>query len=289
MRRPAQHHLGPTASTAWAHPYAGALAHAVFYNDGGQGGPPAAVPAVPPVPSPADIATRAGQQPAVAAPSTPPGQRVTDDDREVLTDKHTGQPMTQGRFSQIMTKQYEKSRNAAFRELAEAAGLPYDPDNFDPTTFGKLLKDAEATRQRQLSDEQRRAEDLDRREKELQAKLDAADQREAEAAKRDRDSRIRSALVRLGATGDDLEDATALLRVADDATDDDITKSAEDLKARRGEMFGATPAPQTLPPAPSGAPAGGNAPRQPVAGKDAVREAARKRARDMGLRTDDAA
>jgi len=280
MRRPAQHHLGPTA-TAWAHPYTGLLAHAVFYNDGGPGGA---------APSPADLATRTGQQPATppAAPPTPvlpPDQRVTNDDRQVMTDKYTGQPMTQGRFSQIMTKQYEKSRNAAFREMAEAAGVPFDPATFDPATFGQLIKDAQAARQAQMTEEQRRADELATREQQIQAREEAAKQRETDAARRDRDSKVRSALVRLGATGDDLDDAAALLRVADDADDAAVTEAANKLKERRGELFGASAAPQTLPPAPAGAPAGGNAPRQPVAGKDALREAARKRAEDMGLRT----
>lgn len=283
MRRPAQHHLGPTA-TAWAHPYTGVLAAAVFYNDGGQGGGQPA----PAVPTPADLATRTGQQPAEPTPPAlvlPPAQRTTSDDREVMTDKYTGQPMTQGRFSQIMTKQYEKSRNAAFREMAEAAGLPFDPDNFDPAAFGQLLKDAQTARQAQMTEEQRRTEELSAREQQLQAREDAAKRREADAAKRDRDSKVRAALVRLGATGDDLDDAAALIRLADDADDTAITEAADKLKERRAELFGTTAtAPQTLPPAPSGAPAGGNTPRQPVPGKDAVREAARKRAESMGLR-----
>lgn len=284
MRRPAQHHLGPIARTGWAHPYHGLAGLAVFYNSGATAVDPAAPPA--PAPTPADLAARAGQQP--PGSDIPPAQRITNDDREVLTDKHTGQPMTQGRFSQIMTKQYEKSRNSAFREMAEAAGIPFDPDNFDPTQFGQLLKDAQEARQQALTDEQKRAEELHRRELALQTREEAAAQREKDAAARDRTSRIRQALVTLGATGDDLEDAAALLRVADDADDAAIVKAAEELKARRAEMFGGT-ATQTLPPAPSGAPAGGNAPRQPVAGKDAVKDAARMRAERMGLRQPDKA
>lgn len=288
MRRPAQHHLGPVARTTWTHPYRGARSLGVFYNSGGTTTDPNTPPAVP---TPAEVAARTGQPAPVtpAAPAVPPEQRVTADEREVLLDKHTGQPMTQGRFSQIMTRQYEKSRSSAFREIAEAAGLPFDPDNFDPKKFSDLLKDAETTRQQNLSDEQRRAEELERREQELQAKLDAATQREADAAQRDRDSLIRQALVNLGATGADLDDAAALLRVPDDADSAAITKAAEELKARRAEMFGATAAPQTLPPAPSGAPAGGGTPRQPAPGKDAVKEAARRRAEQMGLRRSDAA
>lgn len=286
MRRPAQHHLGPVARTAWAHPYTGVMALSVFYNGPAGTVPPApAAPAAPPTPTPADIAARAGQQP----PATPPAPVPATGDDAVLLDHGTGAPMTQGAFTRIMARENSKGRRAAFREIADAAGIPFDPDSFDPKKFGTLLKDAEATRQQTLSDEQRRAEELDRREQELQSKLDAAAQREAEAAKRDRDSLIRQALVSLGATGADLVDAAALLRVPDDADAAAITKAAEELKARRAEMFGGTAAPQTLPPAPSGAPASGGAPRQPTPGKDAVKDAARQRAERMGLRRPDAA
>lgn len=272
MRRPAQHHLGPVARTTWAHPYTGVSGLAVFYNDGGQGGG-APTPAVPPVPSPADVAARAGQQP--PAPVVPEG----------LIDRDTGLAMTQERFTKIMKRQYDKSRNSAFRELAESAGLPFDPETFDPDAFTKLLKDAKDARQAQMTEEQRRADDLASREKELAARLASAEQREAEAARRDRDSKVRAALVSLGSTGVDLDDAAALMRIADDADDAAITQAASDLKARRAELFGAT-TPQTLPPAPSGAPAGGGAPRPASPGKDAMKEAARARAREMGLRTD---
>jgi hypothetical protein len=61
MRRPAQHRLGPTAASGWAHPYTGLASIGVFYNDGGQ------TATVPPAPSPADLANR-GQQ-------TPPAPR----------------------------------------------------------------------------------------------------------------------------------------------------------------------------------------------------------------------
>ncbi|MEV5915850.1 hypothetical protein AB0M00_44075 [Streptomyces chartreusis] len=235
-------------------------------------------PSTPPpagVPTPGDLA-RQGQQPPAppAAPaSVPPGEQEVS--------------FTQRRLNKMMSDEKEDGRRAAYRAIAEAAGL--DPDTFDPAKFGDVFKQAEAARQQQLSEEQRRGEELERREQAIQAREDAAAVREKEAADRDRASRIRAALVTLGATGDDLEDAAALLRVADDASDADITKAAEELKARRQEMFGSTPPPQTLPPAPSGGPAGGNAPRQPSAGKDAVRERARQMAIERGLRAPDVA
>jgi hypothetical protein len=272
MRRPAQHHPTPAAAPAWAHPYTGTPALAVFYNDGGQGGAAPATGA-PVAPSPADIAARAGQQP----PVTPPGQpapAAPAPGEETVT-------FTQRRLNVIMKDEKEEGRRAAYRQVAESAGI--DPDSFDPAKFGEIIKQAEQDRQAKLSEEQRRAEELANQEKALQDRLAAADRREAEAAQRDRDSKVRAALVRLGATGDDLDDAARLITVPDDADDQKITELAEALKTRRTELFGGT-APQQLPPAPSGAPAAGNAPRQPAPGKDAVKEAARARAEAMGLR-----
>lgn len=281
MRRPAQHHLGPTAPHGRAPLFTDLATLAVLSNnDGGQGGG-SATPTVPPAtpPSPADIAARAGQQP--PTPPAPSPAPAVDPDEDKVT-------VTQRRLNVIMRDEKEEGRRSAYRAMAEAAGI--DPDAFDPAKFGEVFKQAEQARQAQLSEEQRRTEELTARERAIEAREQAAVQREQEAAQRDRDSRIRAALVRLGATGEDLEDAAALMRVADDADDTAITEAADALKARRGELFGAPATPQTLPPAPSGGPAGGNAPRQPAtSSKDAVREAARKRAQQMGLRTDDAA
>ena len=80
--------------------------------------------------------------------------------------------------------------------------------------------------------------------------------------------------------------------LSDDPSDADeaaIQQAAKELKERRGILFGGTATPQTLPPAPSGGPAGGNAPRTPAPGKDAIKEAARQMAIDRGLRKPDAA
>jgi hypothetical protein len=275
MRRPAQHTRRP-AAPGWAHPYTGLPGIAVFYNDGGQPPAPATPPA--PTPSPADLAAR-GPQPPAPAPL---------DTSQFVLDKDTGQPMTQAQFSRIMTRENNKGRMKVLKELCEQAGVPFNHEDTDVAKLTQVLKDAETARQAQMTEDQRRTEELAQREQALADREAKAAQREADAARRDRDSRIRASLVSLGATGDDLEDAARLLTVADDADDAAITQAAEALKARRAELFGGT-APQTLPPAPSGGPAGGNAPRQPAPGKDAVKEAARARAVAMGLRTDDAA
>jgi hypothetical protein len=291
MRRPAQHRLGPLPAPGWAHPYAGPAGLAVFYNDGGGQQPPAPAPAPAPVPSPADLAARGGQQP--PAPAVP----------QPVIDRETGVAMTQDRFNKIMTRQYEKSRGAAFRELAESLGLPYDPETFDPESFKAALKQGQDARQQLLTDEQRRAEEVERQEQALQADRTRIEQQQAELAQGRRALAREQALTRLGAidivddqgtvTGPNLQDALAMLerdlRDNPDADAAALATAAEALKRRRPELFGATPAPQTLPPAPSGGPAGGAAPRPAVPEKDALKKAARERARSMGLRRDDAA
>lgn len=298
MRRPAQHHLGPTSRTAWAHPYTGVLANAVFYNDGGQPAAPAPAPAAP---SPADLAARAGQQPPAVQPPAP--QPAPNPEDAVLLDHGTGAPMTQGAFAKIMTRENSKGRRAALRELAESAGLPFDPDNFDPKKFGQLLKDAEASRQERLTEEQRRQEELAAQQQTLQSDQATLEQERAQIAADRRTLAREQALTRLGAldvtddqgnlTTPNLQDALAMLdrdlRDNPDADTAALAAAAEKLKQRRPELFGAPAAPLTLPPAPSGGPAAGNAPRQPAGDKDAINAAARQMAIDRGLRSEDAA
>ena len=255
MRAPAQHRH-PRLTPAWAHPYTGVQGIAVFYNDGGD-------PA--PVPKP-------GPPPNAPAPTPAP---TADGDQVV---------MPQDKFTQNMTEQRRRGRHAAYREIAEAAGITdFDVDTFDPKAFAQSFKEAQAARQALLTEEQRRAEEVTQREQALAAREEAAARREAEAAAAARQVKIRSALVKLGATGDDLEDAAALLRVADDADDDTITQAADALKARRGELFGNPTVPATqLPPAPAGAPAPGGAPRTTTAKADAAKARAIARAQKMG-------
>lgn len=287
MRSPAQPRPGLAAAHGQTLLYTDPLATAVLYNnDGGQGGGPATPPPAG-VPSPAGIAARQGQQPpnppAPAAPAAvPPGeQEVT---------------FTQRRLNKMMADEKEDGRRSAYRSIAEVAGL--DPESFDPAKFGEVFKQAEAARQQQLSEEQRRAEELQRQAQAVQSDKDKLEQERAQIAEERRTLAREQALTRLGAldvvddqgqvTAPNLQDALAMLerdlRDTPDADAAAVSTAAEALKKRRPELFGSAPAPQTLPPAPSGGPAGGNAPRQPASTKDAVREAARKRAEAMGLR-----
>lgn len=295
MRRPAQHRLGPTARNAWAHPYTGVAALGVFYNDGGQGTPPA----TPPAPTPALLAAQAAQagqqQPPAPAPAAPPAPAPGDND-QVLLDHRTGAPMTQAAFAKIMTRENDRGRLKVLKELCESAGVPFHHEDTDVAQLAQVIKEAETTRQAQLTEDQRRTEQATAREQALNDREAAIAQREAEAARLNRDSLLQAALVRLGAVDTDdepnLQDALALLNhdlsANPDADQAAITAAAESIKKRRPALFG-TAAQQQLPPAPSGGPAAGNAPRNPAAGKDAVRQAARERALKRGLRSDDAA
>lgn len=229
--------------------------------------PPAPSPAG--APSPADLAAQAQKNTPVE-----------------LRDPETGVVMTQERFAANMAKERRAGRHAALREIAEAAGVPFDIDQFDPSKFGQMFQDAEKARQARLSEEQRRAEELKQREQALNDREAKAAQRESEALRKARDVQIRAALVSRGATGDDLEDAAALLRVPDDADDTAIAEAADKLKERRAELFGATGSqqPGQMPPAPGGAPAGGPPPRHAPTGKpgDRGREMARLRGHTRG-------
>lgn len=278
MRRPAQHH-----PTAWLHPYTGLPGIAVFYNDGGS-------PQNPPVPTPADLARQ--QQPTPPTPSTPPAPAPASpaDDEDKAT-------FTQRRLNVLMKAEKEEGRRAALRSVAEAAGL--DPDSVDPDQLGKLLKDAQAARQAQLTEAQRKEEDLTRQEQELQSGKHSLEEARAELAAQRRTMAREQALIRLGAidatdehgtvTAPNLQDALALLERGLAATPDAdpaaVAAAADELKKRHPGLFGGAPAPQTLPPAPSGGPAAGNLPQQPNPGKNAIQEAARSRALAMGLRT----
>ncbi|MFH9425956.1 hypothetical protein [Streptomyces sp. NPDC017529] len=264
MRRPALHH--PHTAPGWAHPYPTGLFSAVFYNDGGSGDDTTP----PTVPTPA--------QAAPAPPQPNPSPVDPDQDGEKIT-------LTQRRLNIIMRDTKEAARRSTVRALAEATGL--DPEQVDLGQIGQLVKDAQATREAALTEEQRRIEAMDKREKALEA-------REAEAAKKARETSIQAVLVRLGATDDDLLDAYDLLerRIPEGADADAISEAATALKERRPDFFGtakAPAAPPPLPPAPGGSPAGGPGPRPQTGSKDAVATAARKRAIAMGLRTDDAA
>lgn len=245
MRRPAQPH--PTPAAAWAHPYTGAAALAVFYNDGGNPVPDPK-PADPPKPTP------------------PPEPTVT---------------MSQDELNALAAKEKDQGKRAGARAALEEFAAEH---GF--TTLGDAKVFIAAARKAQedaLSEQEKRERELADREARAEAREQAALARERAAARR-------AVLAGLGATGDDLEDAAALLRVNEDADETTIADTAAKLKERRPELFGATTtAPGTvLPPAPSGAPAGGPSPRTPAA-KTSAKDRARQLAISKGYAKPDAA
>ncbi|MFF6931501.1 hypothetical protein [Streptomyces californicus] len=215
MRRPQLHRPAPNRTT-WAHPYTGALAMAVFYNDGGDppaGGTPN--PQDPPKPS-------------------PPATRT----------------FTQDEVASLAAKEKAQGERAGARAALEKVAADLGFSNLDDAkTF---IEEGRKAKEAQLSEQQKKERELAEREA-------RADAREKAAEARERTANRRALLVGLGATGDDLDDAAALLRVPDDADDEDVQAAADALKQRRPELFGATrqPDPTVVPPAPTGLPAAG--------------------------------
>ncbi|MFJ1827345.1 hypothetical protein [Streptomyces sp. NPDC088178] len=182
---------------------------------------------------------------------------------------------TQAEVEALAAKEKAQGKRSAAKEFAEKHGFSSIED---AETFIAAARKAQDDA---LSEQEKRERELADREAKAEAREKAAEARERAANRR-------AVLVGLGATGDDLDDATALLRVPDDADEATLQDAADKLKARRPELFG-TPAPPAgaLPPAPAGAPAGG--PPRAAATKDDINARARKRAEQMGFRRTDAA
>lgn len=259
MRRPAQtRHRPANHAHGWSHPYTGIQALGVFHADGGEPTPPSPA-AEPPKPGP------------------PPAPAPT---------------YTQDELSRIAAREKSQGERAGARKALEDFASEHGFSSVD---------DAKAFIETARKAEQDALSEHERAQQKLKQDQDAVNAERAQIAAERRALAREQALARLGAvdlTGEDgqvtpnLQDALAMLerdlRETPDADQAALAAAAEALKKRRPELFGASAA-QTLPPAPSGAPAGGNAPRQPVPGKDAVKEAARKRAEAMGLRRTEAA
>lgn len=189
--------------------------------------------------------------------------------------------MTQDELNALAAKEKSQGERAGARKALEK----FAADNGFTTVEDAqaFIEAARNAQQAALSEEERRRQELEQREQALA-------QREAAAIARERAAIRKAALGGLGAHGDDLADALAILErdlaATPDADEATVTAAAEALKERRPALFGATPAHQTtLPPAPGGAPAGGGTPRQPAT-KDDVKARAEARARQMGFRRD---
>ncbi|MFB7222460.1 hypothetical protein [Streptomyces sp. NPDC056227] len=186
---------------------------------------------------------------------------------------------TQAEVESLAAKEKAQGQRAGARTALEEFAAEHGFSNVDDAKA--FIAAARKAQDDALTEQQKRERELADREAKAEAREKAAEARERTANRR-------AVLVGLGATGDDLDDASALLRVPDDADEATLQDAADKLKARRPELFGApAPAAAVLPPAPGGAPAGG--PPRTTATKDDINARARKRAEQMGFRSTDAA
>lgn len=240
MRRPAQHSIRP-AAPGWAHPYTGAQALGVFYNDGGD--PPAGDPAPKPGPP----------------PNPTPSPQFTQDDLDRIAAKEKAQGQRAG-------------ARQALEDLAKELGFT-NPD--DVKSFVAAARQAEDAKK---TEDEKRAEELARREQELNAREAAAVARERAAIRTSVLAQLGATGTDLE---DALALLERDLRDTPDADEATVRTTAEALKERRAALFGTAPAPAPgqMPPAPGGSPAGGPPPRQAATGKpgDRGREMARLR------------
>lgn len=241
MRAPAQHRPALAAARGWAHPYTGAQALAVFYNDGGD--PPAGDPTPKPGPP----------------PNPAPSPQFTQDDLDRIAAKEKAQGQRAG-------------ARQALEDLAKELGFT-NPD--DVKAFVAAARQAEDAKK---TEDEKRAEELARREQELNAREAAAVARERAAIRTSVLAQLGATGTDLE---DALALLERDLRDTPDADEATVRTTAEALKERRAALFGTAPAPVPgqLPPAPGGSPAGGPPPRQAPAGKpgDRGREMARLR------------
>ncbi|MGX1840594.1 hypothetical protein [Streptomyces diastaticus] len=188
---------------------------------------------------------------------------------------------TQDELARLAAKEKDQGRRAGAKAALEEFATEHGFSNVDDAKA--FIAAARQAQEAALSEQEKREKALAEREA-------AAEAREQAALARERVASRRALLAGLGATGDDLDDATQLLRADDDADEATLTAAAEALKTRRPELFGGTTTPAAapkLPPAPSGAPAGGP-PRAPAT-KDDIKARAMARAQQMGYATKPAA
>lgn len=149
----------------------------------------------------------------------------------------------QQQLQQLMAREKDQGARAGARALVDRLGF---------TSASEL--EQFVTKQRET--EKQQLTEVQRREQELNAREAAAGQREAQAIARELEAAKRATLAGLGATGPGLDDAVVLLRLSEDSDDAALAQAAQDLRERRPELFvtGRT-APTPIPPAPGGAPA----------------------------------
>lgn len=200
--------------------------------------------------------------PIVGASSDDPGDPPTGDPKS----EDAGITMVsipQEELSRRFAREKDQGRRAGVRDLLTQLGFE------SAKALTEYVQSQRQAEQQQKDAERERLSEVERREQTAAERERQAREREAAATAREQDAARRTALVALGATGTELEDAAVLLarEIEPDADENTLARTAEELKQRRPELFGA-PAPQAPAPPPSGSPAGvpartGGTPPQP--------------------------
>ncbi|WP_316521191.1 hypothetical protein [Kitasatospora brasiliensis] len=151
--------------------------------------------------------------------------------------------ITQDTLSRLLSREKDQGSRAGVKKLVADLGFA------DATTLQAWVEAQRAAEQAALGEVERREQAAAQREQ-------AALQREQQALDRLHQAVRHAALSRLGATGQNLDDAIRLLDVAADADEHAVADAAKLLADRRPELFGPA-SPTTAPPAPTGSPAGG--------------------------------
>ncbi|MEU5385515.1 hypothetical protein [Kitasatospora cineracea] len=173
--------------------------------------------------------------------------------------------ITQDSLSRLLAREKSQGERAALKKLVADLGFA------DTASLADWVEAQRAAEQAALSEAERRENAAAQREQ-------AALQREQQALDRLNQAVRHAALSRLGATGQNLDDAIRLLTVPDDADEQAVTDAATSLAERRPELF-APVAPVAAPSAPGGSPAGGPPPRghnAPPAGQSGLDMAKRR-------------
>jgi hypothetical protein len=174
---------------------------------------------------------------------------------------------TQEEVTALATREKAQGERAGQKALAESLGYA------DVAAMTAAVKAAKETADAALTEAQRKEQAIADRER-------AATEKEQALASKERLLNRREVLAGLGASGDDLDDAVALLRVADDADAAAVQAAADALKERRPEIFtggGTVKKPPVTPPGvPSSRPPANGQPQAPVLGAKGAQEAARR-------------
>ncbi|MEU8919460.1 hypothetical protein AB0D10_00815 [Kitasatospora sp. NPDC048545] len=173
--------------------------------------------------------------------------------------------ITQDTLAKLLTREKDQGSRAGVKKLVTDLGF------VDATALATWVEAQRTAEQAALTEIERREQAAEQREQ-------AAAQREQQAIDRLNQAVRHAALSRLGATGQNLDDAIRLLSAPDDADQQAVTDAAQQLAERRPELF-AAPGTVAPAPAPGGSPAGGPPPRghnTPAAGSAGLDMAKRR-------------